>query len=66
MGDQGDGDESSPPSDQSEGPRKTCEYCGAVIDTSDWYPVRHERGPDGELRFYPFCSEDCQESWLDE
>lgn len=66
MGEQGDGDESSPPSNQSENSRKTCEYCGAVIDTSDWYPVRQKRGPDGELQFYPFCSEDCQESWLDE
>ena len=46
-------------------PETTCEYCGTVIETSEWYPVTKERDDDGELQFYSFCSERCQVAWLD-
>ena len=46
-------------------PETTCEYCGAVIETSEWYPVTTERDEDGELQFYSFCSERCQVAWLE-
>ena len=63
----GDDDGETPPSsEQRDTPRKTCEYCGTAIDTSNWYPVIKERGSDGSLQFYTFCSEDCQEAWLTE
>lgn len=45
---------------------KRCEYCGAAIDTSDWYPVTKGRGADGSLTFYYFDSEECQAAWRDE
>lgn len=64
MGD--DNRENTPPSDQRDTAEKTCEYCGAAIDTSNWYPVTKKRDLDGSLQFYPFCSEDCQEAWLTE
>lgn len=51
--------------DQYGTPEKICEYCGTAIDTSDWYPVTKERDSDGALQFYPFCSENCQDAWLD-
>ena len=44
----------------------TCTECGAAIETSDWYPIRTDRGDDGDLRLFPFCSEDCQTAWLAE
>lgn len=56
----------SPPSDQHAASRKSCEYCGTSIDTSDWYPVTKERDSDGSLHIYEFCSEDCQDEWVDE
>lgn len=56
----------SPPGSRHDPPSKSCEHCGAAIDTSDWYPVTKERDSDGSLRFYPFCSEECQDAWLDE
>lgn len=52
--------------DHNDTPDKICESCGTVIDTSDWYPVTNERGADGSLQLYHFCSEDCQDAWLDE
>lgn len=66
MCDEGSGNESTPPSDRPESPPKACAYCGAAIETSDWYPVLQRRNSDGDLEFYPFCSEACQESWRDE
>lgn len=44
----------------------TCTACGSTIETSDWYPIRTDRDDDGDLRLYPFCSEACQDAWLDE
>lgn len=62
-----DGEDSASRSNtQSDTPDKTCVYCGAVIDTNDWYPVTKRRDSDGSLQFYAFCSEDCQAAWLDE
>jgi endogenous inhibitor of DNA gyrase (YacG/DUF329 family) len=42
---------------------KQCHRCGDAIETSDWYPVTTERGPDGSLQLYPFCSAACQDEW---
>ena len=53
-------------SDQHISSDKTCEYCGTTIDTSDWYPVAKKRNADGSIQLYSFCSESCQETWLDE
>lgn len=66
MGDDDRETPASPPNTQPDTPDKTCEYCGAVIDTSDWYPVTKERDSDGSLQFSFFCSEDCQDAWLTE
>ena len=66
MGDEHGGTPASPSSDQHDTPVKTCKYCGTSIDTGDWYPVTKERDSDGTLQLYPFCSEDCQDAWLDE
>lgn len=55
----------TPPDDGHSSRDATCESCGSSIDTSDWYPLAKERGPDGSLRLYPFCSEDCRDTWLD-
>ena len=44
----------------------TCEQCGATVDTSDWYPVTNERGEDGSVELYDFCSRECRDAWLDE
>lgn len=46
--------------------REVCEYCGAPIDTNDWYPVTNRRDSDGTVKLYAFCSEACQDSWCDE
>ena len=65
----GEDDRESPPSqpsDRQDAPEKNCEYCGTAIDTSDWYPVTKDRDSDGSLQFYFFCSEACQDAWLDE
>ncbi|MFC7138746.1 hypothetical protein ACFQMA_02705 [Halosimplex aquaticum] len=66
MGEEDGGDDPAGDSSQSAARHRSCEYCGAEIDTSEWYPVLQRRGSDGEPEFYPFCSEDCQESWRDE
>ncbi len=62
-----DGAESPPPSpdDADRSPGKVCDHCGSAIDTTEWYPVTNERGPDGSIRLYDFCSEDCRDAWLD-
>lgn len=44
-------------------PDDVCEACGATIDTNDWYPIAKERGADGSLGLYPFCSDDCKDQW---
>lgn len=71
MGEERDGAEGSsgressleePAADQE----TTCTECGSAIETSDWYPIRTDRDDDGDLRLYPFCSEDCQTAWLAE
>lgn len=41
-----------------------CTACGAVIDSTDWYPVTKRRDQAGDLHIHPFCSESCQTSWL--
>lgn len=52
-------------SDDSRAPtEKVCEHCGAAIDTGDWYPVTNERGEDGSVELYDFCSAACQDAWL--
>lgn len=56
----------SSPSDQHDTFGERCEYCGTSINTSDWYPVTKQRDSDGSIRLYSFCSEDCQDAWLDE
>jgi len=56
----------SPSNGQHHTRDKTCECCGAAIDTSDWYPVTKERNSDESLQFFSFCSEECQEAWLEE
>lgn len=61
-----EGEPASPSNTRRNTSDETCEYCGAAIDTSDWYPVTKERDSDGTLQFYPFCDEDCQDSWLTE
>lgn len=66
MSDDDKGPPASPPNTQRDTPGKTCAYCGAVIDTSDWYPVTKEQDSDGSLQFYSFCSERCQDAWLTE
>ncbi|QLD87491.1 hypothetical protein HWV07_07180 [Natronomonas salina] len=43
-----------------------CEQCGDPIETNEWYPVTSDRDEDGSLQLYPFCTEDCQSTWLDE
>lgn len=42
---------------------KRCEYCGATIETGDWYPVTKERDADGSLQIYNFCGHECRERW---
>lgn len=51
--------------DRRDTPVKVCEHCGSAIDTSDWFPVTHERDSDGSLQFYHFCDEACERSWLE-
>ena len=53
-------------SDQDIPSGKICEYCGTAIGTSDWYPVTKKRNADGSIQLYSFCSDSCQETWLDE
>nr|WP_233340993.1 hypothetical protein [Haloprofundus sp. MHR1] len=43
--------------------RKWCEYCGAAIDTSEWYPVVTVGDGNSVLRIYPLCGDDCRELW---
>lgn len=54
------------PSHPNDSPTDRCEECGEAIATNDWYPIAKERTPDGSLRLYPFCSEGCKISWLDD
>lgn len=56
----------SPSDGRSDNGGKTCRYCGAQIDTSDWYLVSKQRDSDGSLEFASFCSEECQEAWHEE
>lgn len=42
-----------------------CAHCGQSVDTSNWHPVAKRRDDDGSLRFFSFCSEACQDAWLD-
>ena len=65
MGEKGEKTPSTPSNEQRNERGKHCENCGATIDTADWYPVTKERDSDGTLRFYSFCSEACQDAWLD-
>lgn len=44
---------------------KTCAQCGEPIETSDWYPITSDRDDDGTLKLYPFCTEDCQATWIE-
>lgn len=60
------GEERDSPAESPADPETTCTECGAAIETSDWYPIRTDRDEDGDLRLYPFCSEDCQACWLEE
>lgn len=60
--DNGDGSPAQP----AGSPDDVCEECGETIATNDWYPIAKERTPDGSLRLYPFCSEDCKTRWLDD
>lgn len=53
-------------SGQTDDDQRRCEYCGAVIDTSEWYPVSQVEDSDGTLNFYSFCDEECQDSWHDD
>lgn len=66
MGDEERKTQDTPSRDQRDASGKICEYCGAMIDTSDWYPVTKERDSDESLQIYSFCSEDCQEAWSEE
>lgn len=62
-----DEDERDAP-DETDSPataNQTCAFCGALIDTAEWYPVEKERDG-GDLRLYSFCSEDCRSAWLDD
>ena len=53
------------PTEQTADTETTCTECGTSIETSDWYPIRTDRDDEGDLRLYPFCSEDCQAAWLE-
>lgn len=57
-------DEFSPPHADGS-PQTQCEYCGAQIETEDWYPITKRRGSDGSLQLFPFCDEACQTAWLE-
>ncbi|WP_224337584.1 DUF7576 family protein [Haloprofundus halobius] len=43
--------------------QERCQYCGATIDTSEWYPVATVRNGNCVLRIYPLCGDDCREKW---
>lgn len=45
---------------------KTCAYCGAAINTNEWYPVTTGSDEDGNLQIYSFCGESCRNEWCDE
>lgn len=64
----GDEDRKTAPStsDRNDSSGRVCDHCGATIETSDWFPVTNERDADGSVQLYHFCSEDCQDAWLDE
>lgn len=55
-----DSDAELPPVSTDEPTR--CAACGAVIDTSDWYPVATDTN-DGTLRLHPLCDEACHRAW---
>lgn len=60
------GGSSSPSSAPSDASSKTCVQCGTPIETGEWYPITADRDSEGSLRLHPFCTEDCQATWLDE
>lgn len=39
----------------------TCAECGAVVDTSSWYPVVGCEGATYDI--YHFCDRDCRDDW---
>lgn len=45
-------------------PPGRCDRCDNRIETGEWYPIAKERGADGDLRLYSFCSEGCKRTWL--
>jgi hypothetical protein len=41
----------------------TCAECGAVVDTSSWYPV--VGCGDSSYEIYHFCDRACRDAWTD-
>ena len=66
MGEERDEPSANPLSVESDGSGTYCEQCGEGIDTTDWYPITTERGADGSLRIYEFCSETCKAARVEE
>ncbi|WP_254863963.1 DUF7576 family protein [Halovivax gelatinilyticus] len=58
-------DEPQPTTHTSQISAERCTQCNAPIDTGTWYPVSKDRADDGSLELYPFCGEECQQSWLE-
>lgn len=42
---------------------KTCEYCGATLELTEWCPVVSTTDAEGTLQFHTFCDEDCMDAW---
>ena len=56
----------SPSIDGSDASDTYCEQCGDPIETNEWYPLTSDRDEDGSLQLHPFCTEECQSTWLEE
>lgn len=54
-------DQKDSPDSQADEEVTRCTHCGAVIDTSDWYPTIS--GDDASYTIYEFCDEDCRDAW---
>ena len=50
---------------QRETQSNECVYCGTVLPSNQWYPVRTERDSSGELVVHYFCSDECASEWAE-
>jgi len=40
-----------------------CDYCGARLAGTDWYPARTDVGVNGTVTIRSFCDERCLSAW---